>query len=82
MELNSTAPTERPGATHIPVASSSIASVAYRAHDQVLEVRFLRGTVYEYVDVPEDVFACLLAADSKGRYFNAAVRNCFECRRP
>jgi hypothetical protein len=82
MELNSAAPSKRPGATHIPVASSSIASVGYRAHDRVLEVRFRRGAVYQYLDVPEGVFASLLTADSKGRYFNLAVRNSFEYRRP
>jgi hypothetical protein len=82
MELNSAAPTKRSGAIHVPVASSSLASVGYRAHDRVLEVRFQRGEVYQYLDVPEHVFGSLLAADSKGRYFNQAVRNCFEYRRP
>lgn len=82
MELNSGTPSKRTDTTHVSVASSSLASVGYRAHDRVLEVRFQRGVVYEYLDVPEDVFASLLTADSKGRYFNQAVRNCFEYRRP
>jgi hypothetical protein len=81
MELSSAAPSEHPPTMHIPVTSSSIASVGYRGRERVLEVRFKRGAVYEYLDVPEDVFVSLLTADSMGRFFNQAVRSCFEHRR-
>jgi KTSC domain len=59
----------------VPVESTSITSVGYATATQVLEVAFRRGTVYRYLSVPADVFAAFIAAPSKGRYFNANVRD-------
>ena len=62
----------------VPVESTSITSVGYATVTQVLEVVFRRGTVYRYLSVPADVFAAFIAAPSKGRYFNANVRNHYQ----
>ena len=35
------------------------------------------GEVYRYFDVPAQTFARFVEADSKGRYFLAAIRDCF-----
>jgi len=47
----------------------------------LLELRFQSGAVYRYLDVPEGIHAALMAAESKGRYFNEAIRGRFEHRR-
>lgn len=62
------------------VASSLLASVAYWPH-QTLELEFRSGVVYRYFTVPPVVVAELLAADSKGAYFNRRIRNRFPHQR-
>ena len=43
-------------------------------HTRVLEIEFESGRIYQYFNVPEDVFDEFLSSDSKGRYFNSHVR--------
>ena len=42
-----------------------------------LELELRSGELYQYFDVPPQTHAELMAADSKGEYFNANIRNCF-----
>lgn len=64
-----------------PVSSSTLVSVGYSSAEALLEAEFHRGTVYRYLDVPESVYRDLLAAESVGRYFNAAIRGRFPFER-
>jgi KTSC domain len=57
----------------VPVESSCIDSVGYE--NEVLEVRFNDGGVYRYFEVPAQLYRQLLAAESKGRFFNVHVRD-------
>ena len=54
--------------------SSTIAAVGRDAERGVLIVRFLGGAVYEYVDVPEEKHAGMLAADSAGSYLAREIK--------
>lgn len=63
------------------VSSSAIDRVRYDAQRRELAVTFRSGRVYVYADVPEETYAALLAADSKGAFFNAAIRDVFPTRR-
>ena len=56
------------------VESSVIGTVGY---SRVLEVKFASGKVYQYYDVPQDIFDGMLNAESKGKYFNANIRGKF-----
>lgn len=60
------------------VTSSSIRSLGYDARTQTLEVEFVSGAVYRYASVPPEVWSELRRAESKGRYFQARVRDHFE----
>lgn len=44
----------------------------------VLEVEFKNGSTYRHHDVPSGVFNEMLAADSKGKFYNSAVKSQFE----
>ena len=55
--------------------SSSLASVAYDAERTILQIEFRDHTVYQYIEVPENIHQDFLQADSKGAYFNKYVRN-------
>jgi len=52
------------------VESTTMRSVGYDWAQQILEVEFTSGAVYQYLEVPAAVFDGLMHAESKGRYFN------------
>ncbi len=57
------------------IDSDAIAQVEYDASTHSLFVRFTSGEWYAYLDVPPPTYQRLLAADSKGRFFQEAVRD-------
>ena len=57
------------------VDSEAIAQVEYEDGSRTLFVRFTSGEWYAYLDVPQPVFDDLLAAESKGGFFQEAVRD-------
>ena len=57
-----------------PVSSTDIASIGYCAETATLEVEFLRGGVYEYYGVPEQLFFDFLNAGSKGSFHNQYIK--------
>jgi hypothetical protein len=62
-----------------PVESTTIASAGYDPAALVLEVEFCSGSIYRYSLLPASVYRDLLAADSKGRFFNQFIRQNFAC---
>jgi len=62
---------------HSLVDSSLLTSVAYSTDDQTLDLKFRSGIAYRYFDVPTTVVDGLLAAESKGTYFNRYLRDRF-----
>ncbi|HEX7851250.1 MAG TPA: KTSC domain-containing protein [Sphingomonas sp.] len=47
-------------------------------HDQAarrLDIRFVSGRLYSYLDVPEGAVAAMRRAGSKGGYFNRRIRD-------
>ncbi len=52
------------------VRSSNIASIGYDEINEILEIVFLSGGIYQYLDVPVYVYEELMDADSHGKYFN------------
>ena len=61
-----------------PVDSSNLASVGYDAKKKILEIEFNHGGVYQYFDVPKDVFDELMDADSHGKYFVHNIKGEYE----
>ncbi len=60
-----------------PVCSSVIASIGY-GPGAILEIEFKTGLIYRYRSVPRAKVRAFLAADSKGRYFNAHIRDRYD----
>jgi hypothetical protein len=67
--------------TRTPVTSTDLCSVGYDPVTRTLEIEFASGGVYQYSDVPPEVFEELLVADSPGRYFHARIRARYPTRR-
>lgn len=58
------------------VESSLLSSIGYSS-DRTLELKFRSGATYRYFAVPELVVEGLIAAESKGAYFNRQIRDRF-----
>ena len=56
------------------VSSSNLRSVGYEASSSTLEIEFLDGGVYQYYSVPESRYSGLIAASSKGSYFDSYIK--------
>jgi KTSC domain len=56
------------------VISTELKSVGYAEGEQLLEVEFHGGGVYQYFGVSSELHRGLLAAESKGRFFNQWIR--------
>lgn len=56
------------------VESSNLASIGYDAENEILEIEFNHGGVYQYFDVPENVYKELMNADSHGQYFDRNIK--------
>jgi lysyl-tRNA synthetase, class II len=61
--------------------STLLKAATYQDSAAVLELELCGGDIYEYFRVPTQVFQDLLQATSKGRYFNAYIRNRFRFRK-
>ena len=57
------------------VASSNVAAIGYDPATQTLEVAFVNGSVYQYYNVPEQMYKNFVSAPSKGRFLNTDIRD-------
>lgn len=62
------------------VDSTTLLTVSYDEARALLQLEFCSRAVYQYFSVPAEVHQSLLAASSKGRYFNQAIRGRFPYR--
>jgi KTSC domain len=58
----------------IPVQSSALATVGYSKRRHILEIEFINGAVYRYLDVPASVYRDLVSAESKTRYYDRKIK--------
>ena len=58
----------------VPVSSTALATIGYSKRLQALEVEFLNGAIYRYLDVPPQLHREMMAADSKTRFYHQHVR--------
>lgn len=61
--------------------SSNIARFGYDEPNCVLKVEFKNGGLYDYFDVPEDVFEGMRNAPSKGQYLAQQVKGTYRYAR-
>ena len=57
------------------VTSRMISSVGYEPANEILEIEFNKGGVYQYSGVPQGEFDALMAAPSHGQYFLANIKD-------
>ena len=60
-----------------PVESSNIRSIGYDSSTDILQVEFKSNAVYNYYEVPENIYQELMSARSHGSYLNEHVKGRF-----
>jgi len=63
------------------VSSSSLSSVGYDAARRILEVEFRHGGIYQYLDVPPEIYTALREAASLGTYLGRVIKPNYVFRR-
>jgi hypothetical protein len=61
------------------VQSSNIKAIGYE--NETLEIEFLNGLVYQYFDVPQNIYDELKEAGSKGQYLSQNIKGRFRFAR-
>jgi len=59
------------------VDSSNVEAVGYDEDSSTLQVEFKNGAMYQYFDVPENVFIGLRDAGSVGGYLAAVIKGTY-----
>lgn len=54
--------------------STVISTIDYDPATAVLRIRFVSGLIYEYRDVPAEVYTSLKTSKTKGIYFNQHIK--------
>ena len=61
--------------------SSVVAGTRYDPDTHTLRIYYVSGAVYDYKDVPEDVYAAMKAAGSKGIFLNKEIKEKYSFQR-
>ena len=56
------------------VQSSNIVSIGYDEVLYVLEVEFIGSGIYQYADIPKEIYESFIKADSVGKFFYANIK--------
>ena len=60
-----------------PVTSDLVVSAGYDARSGTLEIELTGGRIYQYYQVPATIYEQLMAAESKGKYFNYNIKGAY-----
>tara|TARA_R110001592_G_scaffold301634_2_gene573042 strand:- start:3853 stop:4059 length:207 start_codon:yes stop_codon:yes gene_type:complete len=61
------------------VSSSNIKSIGYLLN--VLEIEFKNRSIYQYGNVPENIYNRLMSSSSKGTYLSENIKDSYSCRK-
>jgi KTSC domain len=63
------------------VNASNMRSIGYDSKEQILEIEFSNGGVYQYSRVPQEVYRRLCAAPSPRSYFEDNIQESYSNKR-
>lgn len=64
-----------------PVSSSNLYSVGHEPETSTLEIEFRGRRIYQYSNVPAQVYDELMGAGSHGQYFHRHIRDVYPYRK-
>jgi hypothetical protein len=56
------------------IQSTAIAAVGYSKRRHILEIEFVNGAIYRYLDVPPTVHRDLMSAGSKAQFYDFNIK--------
>lgn len=65
----------------LPVESSMANAVGYDSDEEVLQVEFNNGAIYQYEDVDDETWDGLYKTDSIGKFFNSEIKGKYSYQR-
>lgn len=65
----------------VVIKSSNLAEAVYNTETKNLRVSFNSGSIYEYDDVPWDVFTKFRMADSQGSFFSKNIARSYKYKK-
>ena len=63
------------------VTSSNISSIGYDSNDEILEIEFKDGSVYQYLQTPISEYDAIMNAKSHGQYLAQNVKGKYNFRK-
>jgi hypothetical protein len=54
--------------------SSNVARISYDDSSSTLEIEFLNGSIYQYYDVPQQIWDSFKEASSKGQFIHQYLK--------
>ncbi len=61
-----------------PVNAATIRSIGYDEATQTLEIEFTNGGVYQYYELPKEVYEQMMKSASLGRFFLFEVKGGYQ----
>lgn len=61
--------------------SSVIHTYSYSPATEILRIIYQSGAVYDYLEVPQDIFDQFLRVQSKGRFLNYVIKKKFKYKK-
>ncbi len=65
----------------LPVASTMASAIGYDSENEVLQIEFNSGEVYQYSDIDEDTWEDLYSSDAVGKYYNQYIKGKYQSQR-
>ena len=65
----------------VDIKSSNIKMASYNTETSVLTIVFNNGNIYEYADVPWELFTKFRMADSQGAFLNASIKSKYKYKK-
>ena len=64
-----------------PTHSHCTAAIGYDPHQELLQVEFVNGSVYQYEDVEPETWEDFCETESPGRFYNAEIKGMYPSKR-
>ncbi len=65
----------------VQIKSSNLKSATFNTEDKSLLVEFNNGSIYEYENVPWEIFTKFRMAESQGSYFSKNISRTYKYKR-
>lgn len=66
---------------NVNIQSSNLKFATYNTTSKILKVTFNNGSIYEYYNVPWQLFTKMRMAESQGKFFNTEIGKFFKYKK-